>query len=786
MVDTNHPETPMNPETRVQTPDVQSAQLLSLARIAMADSVGAGGVWQWPTLDFSDPAQRRFGDYELLAELGRGGMGVVYRARQQNLDREVAIKFIAAGLSDTHQVTRFIGEARAAARLVHPNIVSVFEVGSVDEIHYFSMPLIEGESLAERLQKGPLTTPDLLRLLLRVCEAVDYAHRLGLLHLDLKPANVLIDARGEPLIADFGLARHMDETGAVHAQEVSGTPAFMAPEQILIKQYRLTAATDLYALGAVLYRCLTGQSPHGEGGADELIRRALAGRVRPVRELAPAVPADLAAVCEKCLALEPRERYPSVRALIDDLRRIEAGLTVSVRRPGLIERAQRWLRREPKLAVALAVAFAAIAFGGLLAFGQWREAEAARSVALQQRDAAEVARAAESLQRQRAEDAAALGAWLFGTTRGTNLAKVAVDVVRWLRERAPADEARQSAVLADFAQAMGEGGDRLYVAEVLSAVMDEAGADYRKRVTERLQARDDADSLANAAMLVWRDTADPQHAGRAGELLGRALALEPDNVFAWYLASIYCTAGIGADCAVKEAADQLVRLDGDNGFAWMLLAMSSAGEPAWTALRRAATSAEFQDYFGASYVSYAKAIEAAGVQPPRLVAGVAQVLSPGSDVASTVAAYEAWAMPMPRFQQIVDLCHPDKALPADPAVRGDCITVGQRMARVKGGLITNMIGSVIVRRLSKGTPLADEMKAIRARYVYLTEVYGALSQADLLGYGHQRMQRDAIEFGELESFARVAAHFGKPVEPPADWLPRNPEALLMPEERTSK
>ncbi len=244
----------MTNPTQVLPPDVQSSQLLLLARMAMADSVAPDGKWRWPTLDFADPQQRRFGDYELLAELGRGGMGVVYRARQLSLDRIVALKFIAAGLSDTHQVARFVGEARAAARLVHPNIVPVYEVGSVGEIHYFSMPLIDGVSLEQRLQQE-MATPELLRLLLRVCEAVDYAHRLGLLHLDLKPSNVLIDERGEPLIADFGLARHMDDSGAVQAQEVSGTPSFMAPEQILIKQYRLTAATDLYALGALAYRC---------------------------------------------------------------------------------------------------------------------------------------------------------------------------------------------------------------------------------------------------------------------------------------------------------------------------------------------------------------------------------------------------------------------------------------------------------------------------------------------------------------------------------------------------
>jgi tetratricopeptide (TPR) repeat protein len=773
----------MNPETRVQPPDVHSSQLLSLARVAMADSVGPDGLWRWPTLDFNDPAQRRFGDYELLAELGRGGMGVVYRARQQSLDREVAIKFIAAGLSDTHQVTRFIGEARAAARLVHPNIVPVFEVGSVDEIHYFSMPLIEGISLAQRLEQGPLPQAELLRLLLRVCEAVDYAHRLGLLHLDLKPANVLIDARGEPLIADFGLARHMDESGAVQAQEVSGTPAFMAPEQILIRQYRLTAATDLYALGALLYRCLSGHSPHGEGNADELIRRALAGRVRPLRELAPGVPSDLAAVCEKCLELEPRDRYPSVRALIDDLRRVESGLPVSVRRPGLAERAQRWLRREPKLAVAAGIAFAAIALGGGVAVGLWREAEAARALAVQQRDAADAARAAEAAQRQRAEDAVALGAMLFGEHGGPDLSDVAVEVTRWLRARAPGDETRQGAVLAAFAQAMGESGARLYVAELLSGVMEEAGAEYRRAVTAQLQSREDADSLANAAMFVWRDQTDPQRGERAAELLRRALDRDPGNRFAWYLAAIQCDTE-GAVCPHPEATDQIVRLDPDNGFAHVLAAMSLQGERAWNAIHQAASAEHFNDYFGASYESYAKAIEAAGVPPPGLVVGVAQALAPGASVEGTVAEYEAWAMPMPRFQRIIDHCHPDKLLPADPSVRADCIAIGQRMARTPGGLITNMIGSAIARRLGKGTPLEMEMKAIRARYVYLTEVYSTLSEAELLGYGRGRLQRDAFESGEMEAYARLAAHFGKPTEPPTGWVPKDPQTLLLPEERS--
>ncbi len=773
----------MTNPTQVLPPDVQSSQLLLLARMAMADSVAPDGKWRWPTLDFTDPQQRRFGDYELLAELGRGGMGVVYRARQLSLDRIVALKFIAAGLSDTHQVARFVGEARAAARLVHPNIVPVYEVGSVGEIHYFSMPLIDGVSLEQRLQQE-MATPELLRLLLRVCEAVDYAHRLGLLHLDLKPSNVLIDERGEPLIADFGLARHMDDSGAVQAQEVSGTPSFMAPEQILIKQYRLTAATDLYALGALLYRALSGHSPHGEGGSDELIRRALAGRIRPLRELAPKVAPDLAAVCEKCLALEPRDRYPSARALIDDLRRVESGLPVSVRRPGLIERAQRWLRREPKLAVAAGVAFAAIALGGLGAFSQWREAESARAMAVQQRDAADAARAAESAQRQRAEDAAALGARLYAKPQLDETREIATEVVSWLRLRAPGDEARQSAVLTSFAAALGEGGARVEVTDLLYAVLEQTGAEYRVRVIERLRERGDADSLINAAMLVWRDQTDSARATKVADLLERAFALQPDQVFGWYVASVFCGSGELSSCVRADAAQELVRVDPDNGFAWTVLATRSSGEQAYTALHRAAHSPAFNDYYGVSYQSYARAIEEAGVPPPPLVAGPAQVLAPGERVESTVAQLQVWDLPSPSFQNLLILCDPDRGLPAEPAVRADCITLGTRMARMPGGLLSNMIGSVMVRRLAKGTPLEAEMKTIRARYVYLSSLYQTFSNGELLGYGPERLRRDSVEFGEMEGLARLAAHFGKPTSPPADWQPENPQTLLLPEERT--
>jgi serine/threonine protein kinase len=336
-------------ETTPHAADPADSVLLSLARAVAGRAVGSEP--SWPRLDLNDSQQREFGDYELLEEIGRGGMGMVYRARQRSLDRDVAIKFIADWFADADGVTRFLAEARAAARMLHPNIVPVHEVGSVEGMHYFSMPLIRGRSLATLLDAGPMSPAAVIALLLKLCDAIDYAHRLGLLHLDLKPANVLLDERDEPLIADFGLARHMDAKGGVDAQEVSGTPSYMAPEQILIKQYRLTPATDIYALGAILYRCLTGASAHGEGSADDVIRRAAAGRIRPPRELDGKIPRDLDAICMKCLELQPGDRYTSAAQLADDLRRVRDNFPVSVRRAGLVEQWQRWSRREPGLPI---------------------------------------------------------------------------------------------------------------------------------------------------------------------------------------------------------------------------------------------------------------------------------------------------------------------------------------------------------------------------------------------------------------------------------------------------
>ncbi len=327
-------------------------------------------------LDLDDPLQRDFGDYTLLERLGQGGMGVVYRARQHSLDREVAIKLLAAGpWASQDFIERFRREAQSAARMQHPNIVAIHEVGSSAELNYFSMQLVRGESLAALCARERRLEPRRAAGLVRtVAEAVDYAHRLGVLHLDLKPGNVLIDERGEPLVADFGLARRLDESLPQDGGEVSGTPSYMAPEQATATG-RLQPATDVYGLGAILYELLTGAPPFLGATPQATLESVVLGELVPARERVRGVPADLDAICSRCLAKDPARRYASARALADDLAAFLEGRTVSVRPLGALQRLARWAQRQPRQA-ALAGMLVASLLGGLLATSlQWRRAE---------------------------------------------------------------------------------------------------------------------------------------------------------------------------------------------------------------------------------------------------------------------------------------------------------------------------------------------------------------------------------------------------------------------------
>lgn len=346
--------------------------------LAGAASVAAGGARTGALdLDLDDPTMAAFGDYTLHARIGEGGMGVVYRAHQHSLDREVALKLLAAGpWASPGFIERFRLEAQSAARMQHPNIVSIHEVGEQDGLPYFSMTLVNGESLAGRLQRDGALDPRAAAILLRtVAEAVDYAHRLGVLHLDLKPGNVLLDEAGEPRVADFGLARRLGRTLAAGPGEVSGTPSYMAPEQTF-GGVELGPATDVYGLGATLFEALTGRPPFVGGSVHDTLDKVRQDSVPAPRSLDPRIPRDLEAVCLRCLAKRPEDRYPDARALAEDLGRFLEGREVQARPLARWQRALRLVRREPRLSALAALLLASLLTGLLATALQWNRAEA--------------------------------------------------------------------------------------------------------------------------------------------------------------------------------------------------------------------------------------------------------------------------------------------------------------------------------------------------------------------------------------------------------------------------
>ena len=285
------------------------------------------------------PKLRYFGDYELLEEVARGGMGVVYRARQVSLERTVAVKMMRPGLLATEaEIQRFHTEAKTAAGLQHPNIVAIHEVGEFDGLHYFSMDFVEGPSLAELVHEKALSPGEAARYVQILAETVQYAHSRRILHRDLKPSNVLVDASGRPRITDFGLARPLDgDSGGSLGGAVAGTPSYMAPEQAAGEQRRLGPATDVYALGAILYELLTGQPPFRGATQMETVRMVLEREPASPHGLNSDISRELEAVCLRCLRKEPARRYGSAAELAAELARlqpVEPGLARSKGWPG--------------------------------------------------------------------------------------------------------------------------------------------------------------------------------------------------------------------------------------------------------------------------------------------------------------------------------------------------------------------------------------------------------------------------------------------------------------------
>lgn len=746
----------------MRTIDDNESRMLDIAHLGLTN-VATADAMLWDALDLDDSDDRRFGDFELLERIGHGGMGVVFRALQTSLQREVAIKFIVGDLAENPRaISIFFAEARAAARLHHPHIVSVFETGKVDGMPFFSMPLLQGKTLAQRLSSGRIPVSEVVPLMLKLCAAVDYAHGYGLLHLDLKPANVLFDERGEPLVGDFGLARHMDADGGVDALEMSGTAAYMAPEQ-LASPRRLSKATDIYSLGVILYELLIGVAPS----------RVADGLMDSPRSVDPSIQKDIDAICMKCLQADPGARYSDVSALGADLGRFQDGNTVSVREPRLIERLIRSAKRRPGAALGTVAALSILILGLLSTSWQWRQAERARNEAYHQQELATL----EATRNQKLSGFMA-AAFPAGSAIREGRSDNVRDAVSWLKKHAGNDPSTQRAVLASFRQALGEAHKDDVVAAFTIEILDQLGEGYRQEQIERLALIGDRDSLIAAALIGIPRGAEVSSAAHKS-VLQRLFDEHHGDALALYVSALACHVQ-PYPCTHHGYYSALIAQFPDNAVHWVL---TPAGTHASNGklieqVRHAAVAREFNDRLPELSALIRNALRDQPA-PSSILEPLGGFLNE-PEVAPSLRSNAIDSVALPRYLAFVQTCKPDSsAIHEAVGLKEACGTFATHaMNSAQSTVLAKMIGSAMLRRLYKGTPLEQDAKQYRRHYVWLSEHVGVELGAN------EDFQQDLIKFGEWEALQRLAERAGFSRDPPAAWVPLHPESLLLSEERT--
>ena len=380
-----------------------------------------------------------------------------------------------------------------------------------------------------------------------------------------------------------------------------------------------------------------------------------------------------------------------------------------------------------------------------------------------------------------------LGAWLYAQSYAqTSRENLDVRMLEWLRAKYPDDEGRQAATVTAFASALkAEHAGAAY--ELIWPLIGVMGASYRQQVVVALESGQDPGRYALAARLAWFDERLQPEAPKFSRLLDLAIADQPDDVGVWTMAATFCTGAAGSErCRHPEAVDHLLRLDPDNAYHWLLQAQTDDSERAMAALHEAAQRPLFDDHFRTTFAGYRDAIFKSGAPVPELIKGPAQVVAPTERPEFLVVIAESSPFPITRWEPLMQRCDPTH--PASTAqLRTDCLAIGMLMRSSKATLVTRHIGGIIVRRLSKGQPLEQQMIRLARRWFYVRDTtFGKLTPEQKMGYSAEKYVADVAEQGELEAWSIRLEFYGIPSEPPEDWQPEDPEVLLLPEERRER